>query len=235
LARSSERIPRLAPTAARCAAAVAASAIVATSARGQTLFERLNLDRFQFTAIGASMGTVRPTKMEQTEAYALHADYGEIAPRGRVVFSTTYWGSRYTDAVVRQFERQLQANIVDPSGDDTLRTSRVNVSDIAVAMELRWMATAARSGTIVRPYLGGAASAHVINAEGRLIRDTFVENALDNIFAGIAAVAGVDLAPLAHVSAGIQLRYEIMSGLRFGSGRLVATYHFDPPRRGEDR
>ena len=227
-------IPRLAHIAARCAAAVVASAIVATSARAQTLFERLNLDRLRFTAIGASMGTVRPTKMEQTEAYALHADYGEIAPRVRVVFSTTYWGSRYTDAVVRQFERQLQANIVDPSGDDTLRTSRVTVSDIAVAMELRWMATAAR-GTIVRPYLGGAASAHVINAEGRLIRDTFVENALDNIFAGIAAVAGVDLAPVARVSAGIQLRYEIMSGLRFGSGRLVATYHFDPPRRGEDR
>jgi hypothetical protein len=214
----------------RCAALASLFVAWATPVRAQTLFERLNLDRLQLSALGGSMGPVRPTQMEQTDAYAMHADYGEITRRVRVVFTATYWGSRYTDAVVRQFEQQLLENIVDPAGDDTLRQSRVSVSDIAVAMELRWTAT--RSGTFLRPYLGGAASAHVINAEGRLIQNTFVENALDNIFAGVAAVAGVDLAPLARLSAGVQLRYEIMSGLRFGSGRVVATYHLDPLRRG---
>ena len=202
----------------------------APPAGAQSLFERLNLDQLRLSALGASVGAVRPTKMEQTQSYALHADYGEITRNVRVIFSATYWGSRYTDDVVRQFERQLQGNIVDPSGDDTLRHSRVNVSDIAVGMELRLMSPAARL-RILRPYLGGAVSAHVLNAEGKLIQNTFMESALDNIFAGVAAVGGLDLALLPRVSVGLQLRYEIMSGLRFGSGRIVASYHFDPLRR----
>ncbi len=218
--------------AARLAGAAVLAAAWPLAAPGQSLFERLNLDRLQLSALGASMGAVRPTQMEPTESYAVHADYGEIANRVRVVFTATYWGSRYRDAVVRQFERQLQTIIVDPAGDDTLRPSNVSVSDIAVGTELRWMATRWSRSTVLRPYLGGVASAHVLNAEGRLIQNTFVESALDNIFAGVGAVAGLDIAPVPRVSAGVQLRYEIMSGLRFGSGRVVATYHLDAPRRG---
>jgi hypothetical protein len=202
----------------------------ATPARAQSLFERLNLDRLRLTAMGASVGAVRPTRMEQAQAYSLHADYGEIAPRVRVIFSATYWGSRYTDDVVRQFEQRLQANIVDPGADDTIRHSRITVSDIALSAELRWGAPTTSTFSVVRPYLGGALTAHVINAEGKLIRDTFVENALDNITAGVGAVAGLDLVPFSRLSVGLQLRYDLLSGLRFGSGRLVATYHFDPAR-----
>src|SRR5687767_10499846 len=72
-------------------------------ASGQGLFERLNLDKLKLTAMGGSYGAIQPTQMEATQAYSIHADYGEIADRWRVVFNVTYWGSRYRENVVRDF------------------------------------------------------------------------------------------------------------------------------------
>ena len=59
------------------------------------VFERLNLDKLRLTALGVSMGPVAPTSIAPTTAYSVHADYGEISPRWRVVFTATYWGSHF--------------------------------------------------------------------------------------------------------------------------------------------
>ena len=89
-------------------------------ARAQGLFERLNLDKLKLTAMGGSYGAIRPSQMEATQAYSLHADYGEIAPRWRVVFTATYWGSRYTDDAVRGFADSLARSVDDPDGNELL-------------------------------------------------------------------------------------------------------------------
>jgi outer membrane protein W len=83
----------------------------------------------------------------------------------------------------------------------------------------------------LRPYLGGGIAAHVVNAEGRAISGTFVERALDNITAGVLGTAGVDAVVFQHVSLGMQARYDLLSGTRFGSLRLVGSYIFTPVRR----
>jgi hypothetical protein len=62
------------------------------AAAGQSLFERLNLDRLRLSALGASVGPVLPTRVRATRAYGLHADYGEITPPWRVVFGVTGGG-----------------------------------------------------------------------------------------------------------------------------------------------
>ncbi|MGH7662735.1 MAG: hypothetical protein ACRENI_00315 [Gemmatimonadaceae bacterium] len=192
-----------------------------------SLFDRLNLDRLQLTTMGASFGYARLSQLEPTEVYALHADYGEIVPRWRVVFSTTYWRSRYTDAVIGRFVDSLSQVVVDPSGDDILRPTRVTISDIVLGTELRWMP---RSSGLLRPYLGGGFNAHVVNAEGRLIDGTFVERALDNVTAGLSGSAGLELVPLSRFSLLIQGRYDLVTGTRFSSLRAGASYRFGSPR-----
>src|SRR5688572_30108956 len=134
--------------------------------------------------MGASYGAVEPSQMGATQAYSIHADYGEIAERWRVVFTVTYWGSRYNDDVVQAYADSLRRSIEDPEENARLIASGIAVSDIAVGGDIRW---APRFRFVrFRPYVGGNVSVHVLNAEGRLINGTFMERALDNITTGIA-------------------------------------------------
>ena len=189
-----------------------------------SLFERLNLDRLQFAGIGVAVGGVAPSQVQATRLYALHADYGEIVPRWRVVFTAAYWGSQYKEEVMRTFADSLRRIIIDPSGDDTLDVGRINVSDIALGVEMRW--TPAQQ-TFLRPYLGGGLATHVINAEGAAINGTFVERALDYITVGLAGAGGIELNIHQHFSLGAQARYDFLSGVRFPSIRASATYFFE--------
>ena len=203
-------------------------------ADGQGLFERLNLDKLKLTGMGGSYGAIQPSQMEATQAYSLHADYGEIANRWRVVFTVTYWGSHYRDNIVRGFADSLGVSVEDPEGNAEVIASGVAVSDIAVGGDVRWMSP--MRFVRVKPYLGGNLSVHVLNAEGRLIDGTFMEQALDNIATGIAGIAGIDIVVFSHLSVGAQARYDLLSGIRYSSLRLAGTYLFDraplrnPPR-----
>ncbi len=187
------------------------------------LFERLNLDKLKLTAFGMSMGPVAPTSIAPTVAYSLHADYGEIAPKWRVVFSTTFWGSRYRDEVVERLADKLRERIVDTTRNARFALGQVTVSDIAVGGDLRW---SPRTG-VLRPYIGGGAFAHVINAEGKAIEGTLIENALDNIALGFGAVTGADVTLARHLAIGLQARFDLTSGVRYGSLRAMGTYYFD--------
>lgn len=218
----------------RAASIVAAAlALGATAARAQEegggLFERLNLDKLKLTALGASMGPVAPTGIAPTTAYSLHADYGEISPRWRVVFTATYWGSRYRAEQIQRLENRLREQLHDTTRSATFDLGAIRVSDIAVGGDMRWTP---RNGN-VRPFIGGGMLAHVVNAEGKAIAGTVIETALDNIALGFAATTGVDVTLARHLGFGIQGRYDLTSGVRYGSLRVVGTYHFDTaPGRG---
>lgn len=206
--------------------ATVAFSIAASPAGAQDrpgLFERLNLDKLKLTAFGTSMGPVAPTSIVPTVSVSLHADYGEIAPKWHVVFSATYWGSRYRDEVVDRLASKLRERIVDTTQTARFALGRVSVSDIAVGGDLRW--SPRTSG--LRPYIGGGALAHVVNAEGKAIQGTLIENALDNIALGFGAVTGVDMTFARHLGIGLQGRFDLTSGVRYGSLRAVGTYYFD--------
>jgi hypothetical protein len=211
-----------------CLALVLLVVFVAPSARAQSLFERLNLDRLQLTALGAAVGPVHPSRAHRADGYGVYADYGHIARSWRVVFSATYWGSQFHDDVVDTFEQRLREQIIDPSGDDTLELGRIDVSDIALEVDLRY--SPLRSAAF-RPYAGGGLGAHIINAESPFINDTFVESSLDNISAGFAGFAGIDTAPVGRISVGLQARMNLLSNLRYWSARALVTYFFgnQPP------
>lgn len=198
----------------------------AAGAQG-SLFERLNLDKLQLTALGGSAGATKPSQLEATELYSLHSDYGEIVPRWRVVFSVTYWRSRYKDDVVQRFVDSLRLVIIDPSGDDLVRATEVTVADIVVGGGIQWSPL---TTALLRPYLGAGINAHVINAEGRLIDGTFVERALDNITAGVSGSAGTHIFLVRQLSLDLQARYDLVTGTRFSSLRVGGSYHFGPPR-----
>ena len=176
-------------------------------------------------------GLVKPSQMVSTETYAIEADYGEIVPRVRVVFSAAFWGSHLTEATMRRYREQLGQVIEDPTGDYQLSLGRVRVSDVALALDGRWTPDRYRS-TFFQPYMGAGIAAHVLNAEGRAIANTFVERALDNIAVGPVVLAGLDAVFFKQVAIGMQGRYDLVNAARHGSIRALGTYYFD---RGSHR
>src|SRR5688572_31832249 len=83
-------------------------ALAPPCAHAQSLFERLNLDRLRLTALGVTAGPVRASRAEHAQSYGVFADYGYIARSWRIVFSATYWGSRFRDDFVNTFEQRLR-------------------------------------------------------------------------------------------------------------------------------
>ena len=194
-----------------------------------SLFERLNLDRLRLTQFGGSAGVVKPSQIESTQLFELHADYGEITPGWRITFTTTYWGSRFSEKTVKRFTNTLRGSINDPTGDYSINGGKISVSDIAFGTDLRYFP---RPNATFRPYAGAGLAAHVLNAEGKIIAGTFVERALDNITAGVAGLTGIDIHVLEHLSLGAQARFDLLSGSRFAAIRLGGSYIFGRSRPG---
>jgi opacity protein-like surface antigen len=212
------------------AAAQAAPPPTDTSRARGTIFERLNLDRLRFGALGVGLGVIRPSKAERTASYTVTADYGEIAPQWSVLFTATYWNSRLRPRYLDALADTLRKSIDDPTNDYTLDLGRVRLSDIALVADVHYTPRRFVLGS-VRPYVGGGIGAHVVNAEGRAINGTIVEQGLDNITTGIAGMAGVDVGLLRNFAVGAQARFDLLSAARFASVRAVGTYVFDPPPR----
>lgn len=207
--------------------ALAALAWGAPAGAQESIAQRFNLDRLQLRAIGVSAGGAWPSRVEPTQAFAIHADYGEIARRWRIVLTVTYWGSEFRPEVVRELEDAWRNATVDPSGDDTIVVGKVRISDIAFEVDGRWMPPGAKA---LRPFLGGGLGVHVLNAENRILAGTFVESALDMIASGITALAGVETAPVGGLTFGVQGRYSFISNTRFFTVRAGGAYIFRSPR-----
>jgi opacity protein-like surface antigen len=195
---------------------------LAAPVQAQNLFQRLDLDKLRLEGIGGVVGPVSPSTVVSTQSYGAQADYGEITPHLRVGFSASFWSSRFTDKVVQQFIDQLALSLSNPA--DSIKFDRVKVSTISVEADLRYIPTNTRG--VVQPYVGGGLGLHIVNAESKLIKGTFVESALDNIGAGISAIAGVDFLSTHRVSVGVEARYTVLGTLRFGTVRAGGMFHF---------
>lgn len=207
----------------RAALAIAAAFLCAASRplHAQKIFNWLNLDRLQITSLGAAVGRVQPSQLEAANLYALQADYGEIAPSWRIVFGASYWESRFEDKVIDAFVDSLQKSVSDPNA--RVVASPVRLYDVTFGADARYVPT--YSGEI-KPFLGVGAAAHVINAEGKLIKGTFVERALDDIAAGLYVTTGFSFRVLRHFGLEAAVRGDLLSGFRSTQVRAGGTYYF---------
>lgn len=204
--------------------------VLAPSAGAQSLFERLGLDRLRFSGVSLAYGPADPVNVLATQLYGVQVDYGNLAPHVQVLFGIDYWGSRYSDAAVDGFVRQLQQSIVDPSHDDTVHVDKVRVSDVLLQFQVRWR-PASRSA-FVRPYFGGGLGMSFVSAQSKLIDNTFVGRALNDVSLGATGVAGVEFALTHQLGLGAEAAYTLIPGVPYASLRAVISYHFLNDQRG---
>ena len=186
------------------------------------------LDRLQVVSLGIGAGSVAPSQVDPTTIFVLGSDYGEISPAWRIVFRTTYWESMFKASVVDAFADTLQKNLVDPTAT-TVRRTPVTLYDATFAIGARRLLMP-RSD--ITPYFSGGVAAHVINAEGSLIKGTFVERALDDIAAGVFAEGGVRIRLMHRLLLEGSVRGDLLSGFRSTQWYAMGSYFFGEPRRG---
>lgn len=206
-----------------CASLIVAGAAPLAAQGSGSLMERLNLDKLQIVSLGGSIGHIRPSQLEPTTLYAIQADYGEIARGWHVVFGGSYWTSRFRDAVVQSFVDTLNTNLSDTSAKSRIKASPISLYDVAIGGEIRYAPV--YSGEL-KPFLGFGIAAHVINAQGNLIKGTFVERSLDAISAGLYVTSGVSFKLFKYFGFDGSVRGDLLSGFRSTQIRGGATYYF---------
>jgi len=188
----------------------------------ESFIQRLGLDKLQIVSLGLSAGRILPSQVDATMVYAISADYGEIAPNWRVVFTSSYWSSKYRDKVVLAFVDSLNKQLV-PSGAAQAAPSKITLYDVTIGADVRYMPK--YSGEL-KPFFGLGVAGHVINAEGKLIQGTFVERSLDDIAAGLYVTTGVSFRLVQNIGFEGSVRGDMLSGFRSTQARVGATYFF---------
>jgi hypothetical protein len=201
---------------------VALLVCVVPSAQAQPGFDSIALDRLQIQSLGVSAGLVAPSQLVPANVYALQAEYGPVAPGWRASFGVGFWDSHFRDRVVQTFVDSLQHSLSDPAAH--VEPSRISVYDVTFGLGLRY--TPANWNGAVRPYGGFGLAAHVINAEGKLIKGTFVERSLDEIAAGLYVDAGATIRLFRHLGVEASVRGDMLSGFRSTQARAGANYYF---------
>lgn len=202
------------------AGALIALGAVAPAVRAQeSWFRRLNLDKLEIASLGAGIGRIVPSQLVPTNLYYLQGDYGNITPAWRVTFGVSYWESRFEDEVVQAFADSLHKSLTDSTAQ--VRPSIVRIYDVAFNADARYSPL---YGGWVKPFLGVGIAAHVLNAEGDLIKGTFVERALDDIAAGLYVTGGVTLQVVPHFQIEGSARGDLLSGFRSTQVRAGVAY-----------
>jgi hypothetical protein len=189
------------------------------------------LDRLQLVSLGFGAGSIAPSQVVPTTLFVLGSDYGEISPAWRIIFRTTYWESRFEDKVVDTFADTIQKNLTDPSAT-TVRRSTVKLYDVTFAIGGRRILIPRADFT---PFFSGGIAAHVINAEGDLIKGTFVERSLDAIAGGFFAEAGFRGRLMKRLLVEGSARGDMLSGFRSVQWYGMASYFFSEPRKADGR
>src|SRR4051812_2217675 len=229
LVRRNSARRRLRVAIALCGAAIASASV----ARAQdNVLRKLNLDKLEIQSLGISFGRILPSQVVPTNIVGLQGDYGNIAPNWRVIFGASYWESRFQDDVVRAFVDSLQKNLSDPTA--RVVASPIRIYDVTFSVDTRYTP---QYGGWLKPFVGFGIAAHVVNAEGSLIKGTFVERSLDDIAAGLYAVGGVSVQLLPHFGIEGSARADLLSGFRSTQIKIGAAYVLghrrDEPRGSE--
>ncbi len=194
---------------------------------GQSVIERLQLDRLQLVSLGLGAGSIAPSQVDRTTVFGLNADYGQLSPAWRLQFRITYWESKFKQSVIDQFADTLQKSLVDPTATSVVRNP-ISLYDAAFGLGARRLLS---PSSAVTSFFTVGVAGHVINAEGDFIKGTFVERALDDIAVGVFGEVGVRARMLRRVLMEVSARGDLLSGFRSMQWMASGSYYFGEARQ----
>ncbi len=191
-------------------------------------YENLNL-----RGAMVDVGYVMPRGVENTQSVGVRLDLGFLGPGVRVTTGFSRWSSELERSEIRTLEASLEDLVLEQTGEEVaVDLGRVTLSDFAMNADVHmiWHIPFGLLG-----YLGTGGTAHVMRGGGDAIEDTFVEDLLNQIRAGVNFHGGIEV-PL---GAGLRLvgetRYEVVQSSPYLQFRVGGQYIWGPRMTGEPR
>lgn len=179
--------------------------------------EDYDYENLAFRGVGLELGGIWPLGVERELLLGARADLGYLGPDVRIVPRITFWSSSLREGVVDELRENVLRLCREPESDCVREFGEVRVSDLALSLDAHytWPAWA---GLV--PYTGAGLGIHLLNGQGELIDDTFVEDLLDAITPGINLIAGTELPLGSHLRLFTEARGVLGTDLQYAA--LVA-------------
>lgn len=201
---------------------IAGLVAAAPRARAQTILEQFSYENLRPSAIQVDIGPLGGNNIRGTLTGGARLDYGLVAPRLRVLFGISYFKADFSSTARARFEQQLRGVVIDPTRDDTIRLGRITWSDVTADIDLQYLLP---QGHAVTAYMGVGVGAHIRHGSGSAINGTFVQDALDEITAGLNGTIGAEIGAT-HWRLTLDARGVLSSGLSTVSLRTGVIYRW---------
>ena len=188
----------------------------------QSLLEQFSYQNLKPSAIQFDIGPLGGTNVRGALTGGVRMDYGLIAPHIRVLLGVSYFKADFSSTARARFEQRLKSVVVDPAGDDTINLGRVTWSDVTGDVDLQYVLP---QGRAVTAYMGIGIGAHIRHGSGPAINGTFVQDALNEITAGLNGTIGTEVGAR-HWRVTFDARGVLSSGLSTVSLRTGVMYRW---------
>jgi len=204
---------------------LAAAALLGTGGRAEAqVLADYDYENLGFRGVGFDVGYLWPDRAEPAPVYTMRIDLGFLGPGVRIVPSGSYWQSRMkrtelarlADQISRLEVLRIQGVVVGP---DDLGTIEWSSASLGVDGQFVW-----DTALNIQTFIGLGLALHSMNGKGSAIQETFVEDLLDTVTAGVAASAGFEFEPIRVLRFFAEGRYTLLSNVRYPGARLGLTF-----------
>ena len=155
----------------------------------QGLLSQFSYDNLKPSALQLDVGPLGGNNIRGALTGGMRLDYGLIAPHVRVLLGLSYFKADFSSTARARFEQRLKSVVVDPTGDDTIKLGGITWSDVTGDLDLQYLLP---QGHAVTVYMGIGLGAHFRHGSGAAIDGTFVQDALNEITAGLNGTLGAE-------------------------------------------
>ena len=189
-------------------------------------------ENLSFRGVAVDVGYIVPSRVEPTGSFGARADLGFLGPGVRITAGFNRWSSRLKAREVRLLEQQVEELILEQTGDSvSVDLDEITWSDVAFNADAH-VVWSIPLGLLT--YAGAGGTAHVLRGGGRAIEDTFVEDLLDSVRAGVNLHGGLELPMGERARFLSEVSYELMENLAYFQFKVGGQYMFGgtPPGEG---
>jgi len=187
----------------------------------QGLLSQFSYDNLKPSALQLDFGPLGGNNIRGAFTGGMRLDYGRIAPRVRVLLGVSYFKADFSSTARARLERQLDS-VVNPGRKDTINLGPMTWSDVTGDLDLQYVLP---QGHAVTAYMGIGLGAHFRHGSGAAIKGTFVQDALNEITAGLNGTIGAEFGAKRWRFT-LDARGVLSSGLSTASLRSGVMYHW---------
>jgi hypothetical protein len=222
-----EALARLRPLGVVLVAAILASP---SPGRAQGL-ANFDYEDLSLRGLMLDVGYMSASKVDDTQTFGARLDLGFLGPGVRVTAGINHWSSELSDPQIGELEEQLEELIFQQTGEASeVFLGTIDWADLALNGDVHFLW---RVPFGLLTYAGLGASAHVLRGSGAAIQDTFVDDLLDSVRAGLNAHAGLEVPLHPRFRLVGETRYEILDDLSYLQFKVGGQFMFAPPAPGE--